>query len=76
MIIVSKSVTTFPAQNTTSEGGGTARWMAPELLLPEQFGLPQSLPSKQSDVYALGMIIYEVSKGFFLASLIQDVITR
>jgi serine/threonine protein kinase len=43
--------------------GGTRRWMSPELLDPEMFGIPPSegdRPSKQSDCYALGMVIYEV----------------
>ena len=44
-------------------GGGTCRWMSPELLDPERFGIPQSednRPTRQSDCYALGMVIYEV----------------
>ena len=44
--------------------GGTRRWMSPELLDPEKFGLPISednRPTRQSDCYALGMVIYEVS---------------
>jgi len=43
--------------------GGTYRWMSPELLDPERFGIPQSednRPTRQSDCYALGMVIYEV----------------
>ena len=43
--------------------GGTYRWMSPELLDPERFGMPQledSRPTKQSDCWALGMVIYEV----------------
>jgi serine/threonine protein kinase len=43
--------------------GGTHRWMSPELLDPEMFGLPElegERPTKQSDCYALGMVIYEV----------------
>jgi serine/threonine protein kinase len=43
--------------------GGTQRWMCPELLDPELFGIPQSegdRPTRQSDCYALGMVIYEV----------------
>ena len=43
--------------------GGTYRWMSPELLDPERFGMPQSednRPTRQSDCYALGMVIYEV----------------
>ena len=34
--------------------GGTYRWMAPELFDGK------SRPSKESDVYAFGMVIYEV----------------
>jgi len=43
--------------------GGTRRWMSPELLDPERFGVPESednRPTRQSDCYALGMVIYEV----------------
>ena len=44
--------------------GGTYRWMSPELLDPERFGMPESednRPTRQSDCYAFGMVIYEVS---------------
>ena len=44
-------------------GGGTRRWMSPELLDPERLGMPESednRPTRQSDCYALGMVIYEV----------------
>ena len=37
--------------------------MSPELLHPERFGMPESegnRPTRQSDCYALGMVIYEV----------------
>jgi len=43
--------------------GGTYRWMSPELLDPEWFGMLESegnRPTRQSDCYALGMVIYEV----------------
>ena len=43
--------------------GGSCRWMSPELLDPELFGIPQSegdRPTRQSDCYAFGMVIYEV----------------
>ena len=43
--------------------GGTYRWMSPELLDPERFGVPElkgDRPTRQSDCYALGMVIYEV----------------
>ena len=40
--------------------GGTWRWMSPELFDPESFGLKAGCPTKRSDCYALGMVIYEV----------------
>ena len=43
--------------------GGTIRWMSPELINPEQFGFENSRPTKHSDCYALGMVIYEIISG-------------
>ena len=43
--------------------GGTIRWMTPELLDPERFGLKGSHPTKETDCYMLGMVIYEVLSG-------------
>ena len=43
--------------------GGTARWMSPELIAPQRFGLKSSRPTKYSDCYALGMVIYETISG-------------
>ena len=43
--------------------GDTIRWMAPELLLPGTFALRDSRPTKGSECYALGMVIYEVLSG-------------
>ena len=37
--------------------------MSPELLNPERFGLKDSRPTKESDCYALGMVILEVLSG-------------
>ena len=37
--------------------------MSPELLDPESFGLTESRPTKSSDCYALGMVMYEVLSG-------------
>ena len=50
-----------PSGNKT---GGTTRWMAPEILDPDRFGYTKRsrkrLPSKSTDIYALGMTILEV----------------
>ena len=37
--------------------------MSPELLILSKFGLKESRPTKASDCYALGMVIYEVLSG-------------
>ena len=42
---------------------GTIRWTSPELFFPEEFGFENSHPTKESDCYALGMVIYEVLSG-------------
>ena len=41
-------------------GGGTTPFMAPELLVPPRFGLDKCVPSKEADMYAIAMVIYQV----------------
>jgi len=43
--------------------GGTFQWMSPELFNPEKFSMKDDRPTKESDCYALGMVIYEVLSG-------------
>ena len=61
LTIVSNS--THPATTTSSGGSGTLRWMSPELLDPVRFGAKNSRPTKESDCYALGMVVLEVLTG-------------
>ena len=42
---------------------GVVPWMSPELLHPGNFGLKNNHPTVKSDIYALGMVIYEVISG-------------
>ena len=49
---------------STSTTGGTWFYMAPELLIPGKFGLTDSRPTQPADIYAMGMVIYEVLTGF------------
>ncbi|KAF9644756.1 kinase-like protein [Thelephora ganbajun] len=59
-------VTLIPDQSTFISScieGGTLQWMSPELLEPERFDLKEARPTKESDCYALGMVIYEVLSG-------------
>ena len=46
-----------------STEGSTVRWSSPELLDPERFNLKGCHPTKESDCYALGMVVYEVLSG-------------
>ena len=54
-ILIEHGTVSFSA--TVTSAAGTVRWMSPELL----FGT-NSAPSRQSDRYALGMVVYEVSR--------------
>ena len=45
---------------TVDSTGGTLRWMSPELLYSKIFG-SKCKSTRESDCYALGMVIYEVS---------------
>ena len=40
--------------------GGATPFMAPELLVPPKFGLDKCTPTKEADIYAMGMVIYQV----------------
>ena len=50
--------------------------MAPELLLPEVFGFTgkfeKQLPSKDTDIYAIGMTILEVSARLYILKLLYS----
>jgi len=58
MVSWDQSAITFPAM-----GSGTLQWMSPELFDPIRFGLRNNCPTKESDYYALGMVVYEVLSG-------------
>jgi len=61
LIIVSDP--TNPTVSTSVAPAGTTRWMSPELLDPDNFGSKDSRPTKESDCYAFGMVVYEVLSG-------------
>ena len=43
---------------------GTVQWMSPELLDPQKYDLPKKIrTTKESDCYALGMVVYEILSG-------------
>ncbi|KAF9785123.1 kinase-like domain-containing protein [Thelephora terrestris] len=43
--------------------GGTLVFMSPELLAPQKFGINHQRPTPQSDVYAFGLVIFQVITG-------------
>ena len=40
--------------------GGTMMFMAPELLVPKEFQKEGAIPTPQADIYAFGMVIFQV----------------
>ncbi|TDL22634.1 kinase-like protein [Rickenella mellea] len=54
---------TASAITTSTAQHGSIRWMAPELLNPEQAGREDSRASAESDIYAVGMVILEAFTG-------------
>ena len=49
--------------SSSNSQGGSARWMSPELIVPEEFGFEKYRATVSSDCYALGMVVYEVISG-------------
>ena len=49
--------------STSHTHGGTARWISPELIDTHQSGFKNGCPTKSSNCYALGMVIYETISG-------------
>ena len=66
------------SKTTVADGKtkGTTRWMAPELLFPDMFGFTgkfaKQLPSKDTDIYAIGMTIIKVSAHPFLLKILNS----
>ncbi|OCH85353.1 kinase-like protein [Obba rivulosa] len=48
---------------TISVTAGSTRWMSPELIDPEQFDLKKAELSRQSDIYALALVMWEIFTG-------------
>ena len=53
--------------------GGTVTFMSPELLIPEEFSEKDAVPTPQSDIYAFGLVVFQVCEqdyGYLLFSCI------
>ena len=53
--------------SSSTVGGGTTPFMAPELLVPSRFGLDKCGPSKEADTCAVAVVVYRVRATRFLA---------
>ena len=42
--------------------GGTTKFKSPELLVPGAFGRGDATPTPQSDIYAFGLVIFQVRR--------------
>ena len=56
---VKDSKTFIISHNSTARAGGTMRWLAPELLSPDD----TQHTNKASDIYAFACVCYEVSSA-------------
>lgn len=63
MSIVLDPETTDITSSMEGTAKGTYRWMSPELFYPDEFGLSRFQLTKESDCYAFGMVVYEVSSA-------------
>lgn len=50
--------------------GGTLLFMAPELLVPAKFGLGSSIPTREADTFAFGLVVLQVLLPIVLTDLI------
>ena len=48
-----------PVSPTLELEGGTITHMAPELLAPSEYGLKNTVPTQESDVYAFVLVILQ-----------------
>jgi len=49
-----------PIAHSAQLEGGAMTFMSPELLVPEEFGKTNAAPTPQSDIYAFGLVIFQV----------------
>ena len=47
---------------STQSDDGVAAFMSPELLVPFKFGTKDSVPTMEADIYAFGLIIFQVNE--------------
>jgi len=51
---------TISSVTARTAASGSVRWMAPEILDPERFGIQSSVAMSESDIHSFGMVMWEV----------------
>ena len=54
--------------------GGTITFMSPELLVPSIFGVKNATPTPEADIYAFGLVIFQVREehdGYLLLAYLS-----
>ena len=66
-----------PMSCSTNLNSGTWMFMLPELLAPQRFGAKNPTPTPQLDVYAFGLVIFQVFKDdeYLLSTYTVQVLT-
>ena len=54
------------SRSYASMRGGNPRWLAPELIDPDEFGLDSQRPTFCSDVYSFACVLIEVCMSTFM----------
>ena len=49
-----------PMAQSAQLDGGPMTFMSPELLVPEEFGMNGAIPTTQADIYAFGLVTFQV----------------
>ena len=60
MTIVHDPKLEMKSPETAAQSGWADPFMAPELLFPSKFGMDRCTPTKEADIYAMAMVIYQV----------------
>ena len=66
MTIVHDTALDMKSAKAVAESKRVDPFMAPELLIPSKFGMDECKPTKQADIYAIAMVIYQVLSARFL----------
>ena len=67
MTIVHDPKLEMESSKTVAQSGWADPFMAPELLVPSKFGMDRCTPTKEADIYAMAMVIYQVLAAQLLA---------